>query len=189
MSAVNLRFTPEVGREETEVAVFEDDDDLVLGLRGCSCGCGSDSRSGWDAIVVVWVEAGGRESMATAVEMEVDEVAESCDASGGTRRSVCVSEPSGAVGLYGARIGDGVIDRALLEEADTGTIVGSSSSPFLPKNFIRSICFPEYSAQNFDAILGGSRLPSGHGFTPNTSCNLIDTPSRLGSGISSRKSR
>ena len=37
-----------------------------------------------------------------------------------------------------------------------------------PKNFSRSICFPEYSSQNLDTTLGGS-LSGESGLTPRTS--------------------
>jgi len=43
------------------------------------------------------------------------------------------------------------------------------------KNFSRSICFPEYSSQNFDANLGGS-LVRESGLTPRTSQSFVTVP-------------
>ena len=125
---------------------------------------------------------------------EEEEDAEPCDASGGSWRSARGSETfqaEGTTGSEGETSGRGNIGGVLglmlaLVEGD-GPMV--SSTFFLPKNFDRSICLPEYSGQNFDASFGGSRLPSILGFTSSTSRSLMETPSRLGSGISSSKSR
>ena len=177
VSVVNFRLAAEVGFAVVLGNVGEEEEPI---LRFAAC---------WDKAVTVIVCVGVGESMAVTV---LDDVEESCDTFGGSRLSSCkaVAERPAIpcdIGAVGHISGIQGIDEVPLEEAGVGHI-GSPSSPFLPKNFINSICFPEYSAQNLDAILGGSRFPS-EPLTPSKFCNLSEQPSRLGSGISSRRSR